>query len=528
LYTWTMTSARTVASWAVWMATSCRALRTLPPAAPSLTAVVPSAAPASAVTRFAAAVPAAALFAATLSGVTLSGATVSAATLRQGFSETVVVSGLVDPTAMAVAIDGRIFVAQQGGAVRVIRDGVLLPTPFVTLPVNASGERGLIGIALDPQFSLNGFVYLHYTATAPTIHNRVSRVTASADVAVPGSEVVLLDLPTLGATNHNGGAIHFGPDGLLYVGVGENAVGANAQSLSSPLGKILRIGRDGSIPTSNPFFGATSGINRAIWALGLRNPFTFAFEPGSGRMLINDVGQNTWEEINEGMVAANYGWPATEGPTSDSRFTTPLYAYAQSATGGCAIVGGAFYPLLSSQFPDEYAGDYFFADLCAGWIGHYDFATGTASLNFATGVGTPVDLALAPEGGIYCLERSGGRLLRIDYSRDTPPVLLQAPAGQRVNVGQSATFVVTASGTPPLSYQWFRDDVAIPGATLATYTLVSAALGDNGARFSVRVSNVHGQVMSPAALVSVTSVPTKSKTRTTTGVTTGKVTRPRK
>ena len=387
----------------------------------------------------------------------------SAATLRQGFSETVIASGLVDPTAMAVSTDGRIFVAQQGGVVRVVKNGALLPAPFVTLTVNANGERGLIGIALDPQFSLNGFVYLHYTATTPTIHNRVSRFTASADVAVPGSEVVLLDLPTLGASNHNGGALHFGPDGLLYIGVGENAVGANAQSLSSPLGKILRIARDGSIPASNPFFGATSGINRAIWALGLRNPFTFTFEPGSGRMLINDVGQNTWEEIDEGIAGANYGWPLTEGPTSDPRFTTPIYAYTQAATGGCAITGGAFYPLLSSQFPDEYAGDYFFADLCAGWIAHYDFTTARASLDFATGVGLPVDLALAPEGGLYYLERGGGRLARIDYSREAPPVIFQAPASQSANVGQSATFVVGASGAPPLSYQWFRDDVAIAG-----------------------------------------------------------------
>ena len=452
----------------------------------------------------------------------------SAATLRQGFSETVIASGLVDPTAMAVSTDGRIFVAQQGGVVRVVKNGALLPAPFVTLTVNAIGERGLIGIALDPQFSLNGFVYLHYTATTPTIHNRVSRFTASADVAVQGSEVVLLDLPTLGASNHNGGALHFGPDGLLYIGVGENAVGANAQSLSSPLGKILRIARDGSIPASNPFFGATSGINRAIWALGLRNPFTFTFEPGSGRMLINDVGQDTWEEIDEGIAGANYGWPLTEGPTSDPRFTTPIFAYTQAATGGCAITGGAFYPLLSSQFPDEYAGDYFFADLCAGWIAHYDFTTGRASLDFATGVGAPVDLALAPEGGLYCLERSGGRLVRIDYSREAPPVILQAPASQSANVGQSATFVVGASGAPPLSYQWFRDDVAIPGATASSYTLASAALGDNGARFSVLVSNVHGQVMSGAATVTVMSVTTKARSRTATSAATGRVARPRR
>lgn len=429
---------------------------------------------------------------------------------------------------MAVAPDGRVFVAQQGGAVRVIRNGVLLSAPFVTVTVNALGERGLIGIAVDPQFTVNGFVYLHYTATSPTIHNRVSRFTASGDVAVTGSEMVLLDLPTLGATNHNGGAIHFGPDGLLYVGVGENAVGANAQSLTTPLGKILRIGRDGGIPTNNPFFGATSGISRAIWAYGLRNPFTFAFEPGSGRMLINDVGQNVWEEIDEGIAGANYGWPSTEGPTTDPRFTSPIYAYTQAATGGCAIIGGAFYPLLPSQFPDEYAGDYFFADLCAGWIGHYDFATGTASLTFATGVGTPVGLELAPEGGLYYLERNAGRLVRIDYSQEAPPVILQAPVSQTTNVGQAVTFVAVASGAPPLAYQWFRNDTPITGATGASYTLASASAADNGARFTVRVSNAHGQALSNAATLSVITVTNTPRARSKTSVTTGKVARPRR
>lgn len=452
----------------------------------------------------------------------------SAATVRPGFSETVIATGLDDPTVMAVSPDGRLFVAQQGGAVRVIRNGVLLPAPFVTVTVNALGERGLIGIALDPQFTVNGFVYLHYTATTPTIHNRVSRFTAAGDVAVTGSEKVLLDLPTLGATNHNGGAIHFGPDGFLYVGVGENAVGANAQSLTTPLGKILRIAGDGSIPAGNPFFGSTSGINRAIWAYGLRNPFAFTFEPGSGRMLINDVGQDVWEEIDEGVAGANYGWPSTEGPTTDSRFVSPIYAYTHDATGGCAITGAAFYPLLPSQFPDEYAGDYFFADLCAGWIGHYDFASGTASLNFATGVGAPVDLALAPEGGLYYLERSSGRLVRVDYSQEAPPVILQAPVSQTTTAGQPVTFSVVASGAPPLAYQWFRNDAPIAGATGASYTLASSAAADNGARFTVRVSNFHGQAMSAAATLAVVTVTNTPRARSKTSVTTGKVARPRR
>ena len=461
-----------------------------------------------------------------VAAVTLAAGVSSAATLRPGFSETVVVSGLVAPTAMVVTPDGRIFVALQGGAVRVVKDGALLPTPLLTVTVNASGERGLIGLALDPQFPVNGFVYVHYTATTPSIHNRVSRFTTSNDTATPGSEVVLLDLPTLGATNHNGGGIHFGPDGLLYIGVGENAVGANAQSLSSPLGKVLRIARDGSIPASNPFFGATTGINRAIWALGLRNPFTFAFDPASGRMLINDVGEGTWEEIDEGLAAANYGWPITEGPATDPRFTPPLFAYSH-ATGACAITGAAFYPIFPSQFPDEYSGDYFFADLCGGWIGQYDTATGRATLDFATGIAMPVDLALALDGALYYLDRTG-RLVRINYSSNTAPVIVQPPLSQVVSIGQSAAFVVTVSGKAPVSYQWLRNETAIPGATGATYTIGAVTADDNGARISVRVSNADGQVTSDVATVTIlTTLIPKARSTTGTSEQTGKVARPR-
>ena len=165
-----------------------------------------------------------------------------------------------------------------------------------------------------------------------------------------GSEVVLLDLNNLSsATNHNGGALAFGGDGKLYVAVGENANGANAQSFDNLLGKMLRLNSDGSIPTDNPFFGSASGNNRAIYSLGLRNPFTFAFNPGFDRMFINDVGQNTWEEINDGIAGANYGWPDTEGTTTDPRFVSPRHSYNHSS--GCAITGGAFYAPAIQPFP---------------------------------------------------------------------------------------------------------------------------------------------------------------------------------
>ena len=332
----------------------------------------------------------------------------AAATLPTGFTESQVASGLASPTAMQFAPDGRLFVCEQGGRLRVIKDGALLPTPFVTLTVNASGERGLLGVAFDPAFAANHFVYVYYTATTPTVHNRISRFTANGDVAQPGSEVVILELDNLSsATNHNGGALAFGPDGKLYAAVGENANSANAQTLANLLGKMLRLNSDGTIPTDNPFFGTATGRNRAIWALGLRNPFTFAFNPNGPEMFINDVGQNTWEEIDDGQAGANYGWPETEGPTTDPRFVSPRYAYTH-ASGGCAITGGAFYSPLNARFPADYAGDYFFADFCGGWIRRLDPNAGNTVTNFASGIASPVDLKVTDDGCLYYLARGSG------------------------------------------------------------------------------------------------------------------------
>ena len=261
------------------------------------------------------------------------GPPMQAATVPTGFSETLVASGLSSPTAMQFAPDGRLFVAEQGGRLRVIKDGVLLPTPFLTVTVSSVGERGLLGVAFDPEFATNQFLYVYYTATTPAIHNRISRFTANGDVAAAGSEKILLDLNNLSsATNHNGGALAFGPDGKLYAAVGENANGAHAQTLANLLGKMLRINRIADpigqphptlIPTDNPFYGTATGNNRLIYALGLRNPFTFAFNPAQTQLFINDVGQNTWEEINDGLAGANYGWPNTEGTYDQSGIRQP-------------------------------------------------------------------------------------------------------------------------------------------------------------------------------------------------------------
>ena len=161
-------------------------------------------------------------------GVAGTGA-LNAATLLPGFTETLIASGLALPTSMTFAPDGRLFVTLQGGTLRVIKNNVLLATPFVSLSVDSSGERGLLGVAFDPNFATNQFVYVYYTVPVAPVHNRVSRFTANGDVAVPGSELPILELnPLSGATNHIGGAMHFGADGKLYIAVGDNANSANA------------------------------------------------------------------------------------------------------------------------------------------------------------------------------------------------------------------------------------------------------------------------------------------------------------
>jgi glucose/arabinose dehydrogenase len=353
---------------------------------------------------------------------------VRAATLPTNFSESQIANGLTNATAMAFAPDGRLFVCQQGGQLRVIKNGALLATPFVTLTVDSAGERGLLGVAFDPDFATNQFVYVYYTATTPATHNRVSRFTANGDVALGASEVAILDLNNLsGATNHNGGAIHFGPDGKLYIAVGENANSANSQTVGNLLGKILRINSDGTIPSDNPttfpgIAGSPSGINRAIWSVGLRNPYTFTFQPNSGRMFINDVGQSTWEEINDGIAGSNYGWSLCEGACTppNANFRDPLFQYGHgtSATTGCAITGGAFYNPTTVNFPSDYVGKYFYAEFCSGWIRRFDPATGTATA-FATGIANPVDLIVTADGSLYYLARDAGAVFRVRFNTPT-------------------------------------------------------------------------------------------------------------
>jgi glucose/arabinose dehydrogenase len=254
------------------------------------------------------------------------------------------VDGLSSATALAQASDGRLFIAEQGGALHVFKAGQLL-------------------------------------------------------------------------------ALHFGSDGKLYAGVGDNSNPANSQDLTSPFGKLLRFNDDGSIPADNPFFTTPQNLASAIWAYGLRNPFTFAVQPGTGRIHINDVGEITWEEVNLGVAGANFGWPNSEGPDKVSASSVaPLFTYEHSAAAppgsgpggfftGFAIAGGAFYP-ATGMFAAPYRGNYFFADFIGKSIGRLDLANGNAAYAFASINDSPVDMLVADDGALLVLGRAGVTRIR--------------------------------------------------------------------------------------------------------------------
>lgn len=378
----------------------------------------------------------------------LEGRRLFAVTVPKGFTETVFATGLDIPTAAAFSPDGRLFVTQKSGELEVVKDGAVLEAPALTLDVDQDGERGLLGVAFDPAFSTNSFVYLYYTVPADDVveaHNRISRFVLDGDTIDPGSETVLLDLPALAASNHNGGAIHFGADGKLYAAVGENGDSSNAPRLDSPLGKILRLNSDGTVPLENPFLGFTSGINQYIYAKGLRNPFTFAVQPVTGLTYLNDVGENAFEEIDELAPGADYGWPNSEGPTKAESIVSPIASYKHPAgnSGGIAIVGGAFMK----------DGGYYFGDLSLGFINRLDVATHKVS-KFATGFGNLTGMIAGPDDSLYVISYAGapdGEILKIAGAfapaNNTPPVpVLKGPkATAKYVAGSTIKFTLGAT-----------------------------------------------------------------------------------
>ncbi len=432
-----------------------------------------------------------------------------------------VATGL-DPVGIDVAPDGRVFLAEKNGKIRIIKNGALLATPFHTIPnVDNWNERGLLKVIVDPNFATNQYIYAYYTykATGSTVsNNRVSRFTANGDLVAAGSELVLIDIDPLGAVGyHNGGGIGI-RNGKLYISVGENTVASNSQSLTTLKGKVLCINTDGSIPTDNPFYNTATGKNRAIWALGFRNPFRLSVQAGTGKIFVNDVGAGSWEEINEVVAGKNYGWPGIEGvrtnQTPPANYQDPVYAYDHS--NGCSITAGQFYNPTTANFPTAYIGKYFFGDYCNGWLKTIDPVT-KAVATFATNIDRPLDVAVSTDGTLYFIARGGisggsddantsssnGVVWKVNYTGNGIPVVAVNPVNKTVSAGEPVTFIINASGNPAPTYQWQRNGVNIAGANAVSYTIPVTALSDNGAKFRVVVSNSAGTATSTEATLTV-------------------------
>lgn len=442
-----------------------------------------------------------------------------AAVLPPGFVEIPIATGL-DPTAIAQSPDGRIWIAEKNGTVRIVENGQLLQDPFVFVDADNLNERGLSGIAIDPNFEQNGYVYLYYTVKFASI-NRLSRFKAVGNFALPGSEEILINFDYLSNSIHNGGSMVFGHDGKLYIATGDSHDGPKSASMESLHGKVLRFNADGSIPDDNPFFNTNTGIYRSIYATGLRNPFSMAIQPGTGRIFSGDVGGDLHEEINDIQAGKFYGWNMLEGKRTTQNlpagYQDPLYSYPHNL--GCAVVGGAFYNPAQPVFPAQYQGKFFFTDYCFNYIKVLDPATGQVTQTFATEIDRPLCLLTGNDGALYYISRGGlgggsledntssneGMLWRIDYVGDGAPVFSINPASNIYSTGENATFTAKANGSQPITYQWQRDSVDIPGATAQTLMIPAVTVADSGAHIRCLALNTFGQVTSNQVTLRVTS-----------------------
>jgi glucose/arabinose dehydrogenase len=482
---------------------------------------------------------------------------VSAAAVPSGFTDAPVAT-LGASTGIVGLPDGSVLVLVQSGSVRLIRDDVLLPNAALTMslaPCNG-GERGLLGVALDQDFKLNGFLYLYFTRPSPSSPggcvNRASRFTMSGDTIDPNSEIVLVDNISSNAGNHNGGDLEIGGDGFLYISVGDAGAdprtGASpsnaAQDLSLLNGKILRVVPSTGEPApGNPLSGANTASCRIrgnlpstpttqcqeLFAWGLRNPFRFAFDPNTGpaRFFINDVGQSTREEVDEGGIGRNYGWPVREGqcsigvsppcPAADpaAGFTEPLTDYPR--TDGQFITASAFIP--NGHWPAEFDGGYLFADGGSGrmWLrranGSVDYAN-----PFATGLVSIADMAFVTTKDSIALyyTLSSGEVRKITSPPTTfvnpgPLAFVAVPPGTRV----LDTRLPTAGDKPVRAnttrYVPMNVDPAVTKAVLVNFAFVAPSTPGfltawSGRSARPEASNINaaaGEVVANSAVVPV-------------------------
>lgn len=445
-----------------------------------------------------------------------------------GFQVSTIVGGLNLPTAFAVAPDSRIFIAQKSGAIRLVKNGVLQPTPVVQLTdVNDYADRGVEGIALDPNFSQNGYLYIAYTYENTPGQNytgpktgRIVRVTVSGDTAPLSSKVVILgtvggdmahpscmnvattsDCIASDANTHSMGAIRFGPDGKLYASLGDGSgylsvdpEAYGAQDKRWLAGKLVRINTDGTGLSDNPFYTGNPNDNQSkVWALGDRNMFRFNWRPTDGKMFIGAVGWATWESVYIGFKGANFGWPCLEGFATttyncipSTAPTYPIYVFDHHTSTG-SVMGGAF----PSAYPAPYAGNYFFGDYSNDTIKRMVLNsndTVQSVTDFITGAGGPVDFQVGPDGNLWYLALNVGELRKLVFSNTNRPPVASVSAAP-------------TEGSAPLTVNFSGANSNDPDGNALTYAW---DFGDGTGGIGVSTQHTYGNNGSYAATLTVT------------------------
>src|SRR5262245_47967074 len=439
--------------------------------------------------------------------------------LPTGYQSTTIATGLSQPAGLGSSPDGRVFVVEKTGKLRVIKNGALLPTPFIDAAdlvqapqsLDIYSERGLLGVAVDPGFPGVPYVYLYYsvcevagTDVCQVAKNRVARVSAGyqgdPDRGDPASQLILLDDIDSDTGIHNGGWLGVGPlDGKLYVSVGDGGTGGEkSQDKASLNGKMLRLEPDGSVPFDNPFVNVF-GARPEVFALGFRNPWRCRFHP-DGRLFCGDVGQADWEEIDWVVARGNYGWPTTEGDFSASQypgFVRPIYAYDHS--DGASITAGAFGS--ETNFPGDYQQSYFFGDYAWQWIRRVvlgaDGLSVTSVEDFQNPSGYVTDLVSGPDGALYATDVVGGTVQRISsIGSNRAPVARASASPSQGHEPLTVQFSGADSSDPdgdPITLLWDFGDgsptsqdpapqhtYAAPGGYTATLTVSDGRLPTPG------------------------------------------------
>jgi len=454
----------------------------------------------------------------------------AAAALPSFFTDTLVVGGLSIPRSLAFFPNGTLIVVENNGGF-VFVNGSTRGSGGTLTGLSTTGEQGLLGVAVDPDYPTRPYIFVHYTTSGSPSYVQVARLNITnatgqgrPSVALASKLVLLSDMPNAN-TNHNGGTVRFGADKRLYVSIGDDAQGAGctAQNLSFMAGKILRLNVNGSAnpsdrltlaPADNPFYNASNANASLVWALGLRNPFRFDIDRVTGKLYIGDVGQNAWEEVDISAGGENFGWPYFEAnatyrtslcPTDSSfpAWTRPIYAYPNP--GGAAIIEAALYRGVSypsdSSFPPEFEENPFFFDFYNGNLRvlrqdpnatTWSLVGGADAVNFATFMGYVTDMQVGPDGALWYTSAATNELRRLAHQSVPVVTTTSLPGGL---VGQPYAAPLSLIGNSP-PFAWS----VVAGALPPGLNLASSSGWINGTptaagsfSFTVQVSSSAGR-----------------------------------